>query len=498
MAELSQRSGVARETIHYYLREGLLPRPRKGGRTVAYYDDEHLERLVVIRRLREEKYLPLAVIRRLLEAQAASAERDVDTLAEVLHIDPTFGRADATATPASEAAMERALALGLLGPAREGAGGAASAGSGIDTAEARILALVDEALSLDDDARELTLSDLEACAQDLARLVDREAEIFFDMVLRRADIAVAVQALRRGRSTVARFIGAYRDLLLRRIIEDLLLAVQHGPVVIAASSSVVLSAKKTRELGSLAAREALGERLRRPDEMAKAAEELVWHLYGIGAAQELAALPPDVLGVLDARSALLVAWGAYEVTHTLVALTALEKAADRAAGFALGQILAGEAILTRGVRRLDVAGSFLEGAIPALHRLVNADVEREPDPMVRAFSLFHRARVDVTLPRVLGRRERGVRGLEAVLALVGDPASGAGIEPAARVRLAINARLTLGRHYASVGDAARARSLLEEAMRMDPDGPIANVVREQLATRSTIGNVESAAGQGTT
>src|SRR5690349_21004909 len=68
MAELSARSGVARETIHFYLREGLLPRPRKGGRTVAYYDEAHLDRLRLIRRLREEKYLPLAVIKRLVES----------------------------------------------------------------------------------------------------------------------------------------------------------------------------------------------------------------------------------------------------------------------------------------------------------------------------------------------------------------------------------------------------------------------------------------------
>src|SRR5262245_60242936 len=90
MAELSARSGVARETIHFYLREGLLPRPRKGGRTVAYYDEEHLDRLRLIRRLREEKYLPLAVIKRLLESPAA-APHDVDALAEVLHIIPDEG-----------------------------------------------------------------------------------------------------------------------------------------------------------------------------------------------------------------------------------------------------------------------------------------------------------------------------------------------------------------------------------------------------------------------
>src|SRR5512144_1637918 len=86
MAELAAKSGVARETIHFYLREGLLPRPEKGGRTVAYYGEEHLERLRTIRRLREEKYLPIAVIRRLLESPAG--ERDLDVLADVLHIIP--------------------------------------------------------------------------------------------------------------------------------------------------------------------------------------------------------------------------------------------------------------------------------------------------------------------------------------------------------------------------------------------------------------------------
>src|SRR5215468_1830665 len=88
MAELARRSGVTRETIHFYLRQGLLPRPEKGGQTVAYYGEEHLDRLRLIRRLREEKYLPIAVIRRLLESPAAAAERDVDVLAEVLHLIP--------------------------------------------------------------------------------------------------------------------------------------------------------------------------------------------------------------------------------------------------------------------------------------------------------------------------------------------------------------------------------------------------------------------------
>ena len=38
MAELERLSGVPRETIHYYLREGLLPAPSRQGKTQALYD----------------------------------------------------------------------------------------------------------------------------------------------------------------------------------------------------------------------------------------------------------------------------------------------------------------------------------------------------------------------------------------------------------------------------------------------------------------------------
>ena len=62
--ELASRAGVTTRTIYYYVGEGLLPPPRGGG-PASSYDDEHLLRLRLIRRLKEE-YLPLAEIRRRL------------------------------------------------------------------------------------------------------------------------------------------------------------------------------------------------------------------------------------------------------------------------------------------------------------------------------------------------------------------------------------------------------------------------------------------------
>jgi DNA-binding transcriptional MerR regulator len=67
MRDLEKASGVGRETIRFYIREGLLPEPVKASRNSAIYDEEHLTRLLAIRRLRDDRYLPLGVIRVLLD-----------------------------------------------------------------------------------------------------------------------------------------------------------------------------------------------------------------------------------------------------------------------------------------------------------------------------------------------------------------------------------------------------------------------------------------------
>lgn len=69
MRELEKASGVGRETIRYYIREGLLPEPDRVSRNSAWYSDDHVARLRAIKRLQEERFLPLAVIRSLLEAE---------------------------------------------------------------------------------------------------------------------------------------------------------------------------------------------------------------------------------------------------------------------------------------------------------------------------------------------------------------------------------------------------------------------------------------------
>ncbi|MGH7789518.1 MAG: MerR family transcriptional regulator [Candidatus Binatia bacterium] len=64
LAELSARSGVPRSSIKLYIREGILPTGAAQARNQASYDESHLERLALIRALREVAGLSLEVIRR--------------------------------------------------------------------------------------------------------------------------------------------------------------------------------------------------------------------------------------------------------------------------------------------------------------------------------------------------------------------------------------------------------------------------------------------------
>ncbi len=74
MGELSGLSGVPRHTIHYYIKKGLLPEPRRTGRTSAYYDSSHLKRLEEIEAIRQERNTPLDFVKAELESSQEAGE----------------------------------------------------------------------------------------------------------------------------------------------------------------------------------------------------------------------------------------------------------------------------------------------------------------------------------------------------------------------------------------------------------------------------------------
>ncbi len=75
--DLAQRAGVPTRTIRYYTQQGLLPSPALRGR-VGYYDEQHLDRLRLIKELQEKRFLPLSVIRTIVRHFESGA--DLETM----------------------------------------------------------------------------------------------------------------------------------------------------------------------------------------------------------------------------------------------------------------------------------------------------------------------------------------------------------------------------------------------------------------------------------
>lgn len=71
--ELAYLSGIPSRTIRFYNTQGLLPPPLMRGR-VAYYDQEHLTVLRIIKDLKDQQNLSLETIKQLLEIRAREGD----------------------------------------------------------------------------------------------------------------------------------------------------------------------------------------------------------------------------------------------------------------------------------------------------------------------------------------------------------------------------------------------------------------------------------------
>jgi len=69
ISELVKKTNVSKETIHYYIREGALPKPRKSGKNTADYGEETIEQIQLIKDLQENFFLPLSEIKKIIKQQ---------------------------------------------------------------------------------------------------------------------------------------------------------------------------------------------------------------------------------------------------------------------------------------------------------------------------------------------------------------------------------------------------------------------------------------------
>jgi len=132
MSELAERSGVSAGTIKHYLREGLLGGDElivRTSRNMAWYRPELVERVKLIKRLQEERFMPLKLIRGFLssnERARAMIELE-DRILE--HATATVAAQEGERITAAQArrrfdvpgnVLDRLAELGVLSPTSRG------------------------------------------------------------------------------------------------------------------------------------------------------------------------------------------------------------------------------------------------------------------------------------------------------------------------------------------------------------------------------------------
>lgn len=108
MKDLERATGVGREAIRFYIREGLLPEPERPGRNVAWYDESFVDRIALIKGLQRKRYLPLQAIKALVHGETPPSRAEVDAL---IAIDGTLYRG--LAAPAEARVGDVAKRTGL-------------------------------------------------------------------------------------------------------------------------------------------------------------------------------------------------------------------------------------------------------------------------------------------------------------------------------------------------------------------------------------------------
>jgi DNA-binding transcriptional MerR regulator len=213
MSELAERSGVSAATIKHYLREGLLPEPVRTSRNMAYYPPEFVERLQLIKRLQEQRFMPLKAIRKVLdesEPEHLSALVDVeDRILERAVRAGETGRVSRAEVRRRYGVPDNVLArlaeIGVLTPNARGYG---AYDVQIIEAIARFRAGgYDEALGF-------TVYDTLRYREALAPLVEEEVRVLLDRLAGEVDVERAAEIIASGAQPLRELIGAMHSKLL--------------------------------------------------------------------------------------------------------------------------------------------------------------------------------------------------------------------------------------------------------------------------------------------
>ena len=214
VSELAERSGVPVATIHHYLRERLLPEPLKTSRNMAYYPPEFVERIRLIKQLQEERFMPLRVIRELLER----ADSDPERLRAIIEVEDRILASalagERTRTPAPEVrerysmpadVLDRLADLGVLSPNSRGYG----------ASDVRIIEAISRFRAGGfEEALGFTVYDTLRYKRALEALVREEVAVVMERLAGKVDSERVVELLEAGAEPLKDLIAAMHSKLL--------------------------------------------------------------------------------------------------------------------------------------------------------------------------------------------------------------------------------------------------------------------------------------------
>ena len=215
MSELAERSGVSAATIKHYLREGLLgpdDEVVRTSRNMAYYPLEFVERVRLIKRLQEERFMPLRVIRELLGADPHRAARLIELEDRIIERAIEAGetgrttRAEVRETyDVPDNVLRRLEELGVLTPNARG----------YDADDVKIIEAISRFRAGGyDQAVGFTVYDTLRYRRALEPLVEEEVRVLLDRLAGRVEVDRAVEIISSGAEPLRELIGAMHSKML--------------------------------------------------------------------------------------------------------------------------------------------------------------------------------------------------------------------------------------------------------------------------------------------
>jgi DNA-binding transcriptional MerR regulator len=198
MSELAERSGVSAGTIKHYLREGLLGEGDeivRTSRNMAYYPPEYVERIRLIKRLQEDRFMPLRVIKdRIVERAVEQRESERMSVAEARRRYDIPGNV-----------LDRLAELGVLTPTSRG----------YDADDVKIIEAVSRFRAGGyDEQLGFTVFDTLRYRDALEPLVQEEVRTLLDRLAGEVEVERAVEIITAGAEPLRDLIGAMHSKLL--------------------------------------------------------------------------------------------------------------------------------------------------------------------------------------------------------------------------------------------------------------------------------------------